>query len=253
MAIEYEDMREILISLKDLKAKGNLLILGDATLFFDYAHLKRLADETGYTLEPISKQLDIALLGKALGFQCTEILDINGKGTITLDLQKSLPEYLKENFDCIIDAGVLHWIFNPGEALANIHRMLKTKGYIIHIAAISGHYGRGYYNIHPLLLERFYQANHCDFIRASFRTKFRFARYIERLMGLLNMRNTVTYSINSGSVFLNESRLNKIGFAQKYRSPREANIIPNNAVGIFTFNKIQNSEPVEPAFLCLGL
>jgi hypothetical protein len=248
MGIEYEDMRLILQATRHLQRRERLLVLGDAIVHFGSADLERLAGETGTTLawRPPDAKLDPFLLGRALGFQSTETLDINGKATITLDLQAPLPPTLRAAYDCVIEAGVLFWCFEPGAALMNVYRLLRGSGVAIHITAASGHYGRGYYNIHPLLFEDFYLSNDARFLFSTLRTKYSVPTPVGRLLSALRVRNTVTRSDVPGNVYLAESRFNRMRFSSSRASPRESNLIPNNVVAVLAFEKRRDGEPVQP-------
>jgi len=246
VAIELEDLRSIFLALRETNRHESLLILGDATIFVDPATYEQLAAGAGYSLSFVPDQLDPFTLGASLGFARTETLDVNERASLTVDLNRDVPEELVEAFDCLIDAGVLFWCFDPAAALRNILRMVRPGGTIVHITAVSGHYGRGYYNIHPLLLEDFYLSNGCQFVQSSFRTKFRFAGLLGKLFALLGFENTVTYNREPGHVYVARSRLNRLGFAPRFRAPFEPNMIPNNVLGVFVFRRLASGEAVVP-------
>ena len=132
-------------------------------------------------------------------FENVETLDLNGKATLTIDLQENLSKKMFSKYDFIIDAGVLFWCFNPGDVLKNIYRMAKKDALIFHITALSGYFGRGYYNIHPKLFHDFYlKSNNSSFIQEAYRTKLGISRihYIfYRILEIFGIRNT--YKINT--------------------------------------------------------
>lgn len=247
MGIEYEDMRVILEVTRILERKEKLLVLGDAVVHFTPAHLARLAAEVGTPLAAnVDPPLDSFAIGRALGFQSTQTLDINGKASLNVDLQEPLPAALRGAFDCVIDAGVLFWCFEPGAALMNVYRLLRPGGLAVHIVAASGHYGRGYYNIHPLLFEDFYRHNGGRFLVSTLRTKFAAPTQLDRVLSLLRFRNTVTRSDEPGNVYLQESRLNRVRFGPSKRSPRESNLIPNNLMAVLAFQKLRDADALSP-------
>lgn len=254
MGIERHDMRSILLALRQELAapRGKLLILGDAKIHFTPGDLVALAAEMGVNLAAIPETLDPFALGQALGFQSVDTLDINGKASLNVDLQAGMPQDLLGKFDCVIDAGVLFWCYEPGAALKNIYRLVKKGGLIAHITAVSGHYGRGYYNIHPLLFEDFYLSNHCEYIHSSYRTKPRHSAFTGRLRSLLTfmgLDDSVSYSFRPGNVYLDRSSVKRITFASTLRLP-ESSMIPNNVVGTFVFKKLETAEPKGPLRLC---
>ena len=250
MGIEYQDMKSVLTALKHEAPaeRHNLLILGDAQIHFTTQSYVDLAKDVGFALASVPRDLDLFSLGNSLGFSRVESLDINGKTSLSLDLQQEIPAGLLGQFDCLIDAGVLFWCYDPAAALRNIFRLVRDRGLIVHITAVSGHYGRGYYNIHPSLFEDFYLANQCDFIHASYRAKPARRRFAGRIRSLF--RNTrdaelVSYSFRPGNVYLKKATAAHISFGDSQALP-ESNLIPNNVVGTFVFRKNASGEPRGP-------
>lgn len=170
MGIELNNMRQIFDALKSAPALGTnrLLILGDAHIHFSVQQYVELASQVGYSLRSVPKLLTPDSLGGSLGFATTDTLDVNGKASLTFNLQHEIPADLLGQFDCLIDAGVLFWCFDPGVALKNIFKLVRKHGLLVHITAVSGFYGRCFYNIHPLLFERFYLINGCEYLGASY-------------------------------------------------------------------------------------
>ena len=258
MGIEYQDMRAILRVLKREMPtpSGKLLILGDAVIHFAPRELQELATQEGIGLRALPDSLTPLSLGESLGFSQVDTLDINGKASINLDLQDPLPGELLGQYDLVIDAGVLFWCFEPGQVLKNIFRLPKTNGLIFHITALSGYYGRGYYNIHPRLFQDFYLSNQCVFIQSSFRTKPRLTRWeklrrrLTSLLGLVdgNMAG-VSYSGSPGAIYLGRVRHDYMEFAKTLPN-LEADMIPNNVVSTFACRKTSAIEPSGPLQTC---
>lgn len=254
MGIEYQDMRAILRVLKCEMPmpSGKLLILGDAVIHFTPSDLQELAMQEGLKLKTVPGELTPYSLGESLGFSQVNTLDINGKASINLNLQDDLPDELIGQFDLVIDAGVLFWCFEPGLALKNILRLSKINGLLFHISALSGYFGRGYYNIHPRLFEDFYLSNKCTFLQSSYRAKPKFSyleemsRRLKRLVGRLDdVRVSATYYHSAYAIYLGRVNRDQIEFSKTY-SVREADMIPNNAIGTYAFRKAGASEPVCP-------
>ena len=254
MGIEYENMRSILRVLKREMPNpdGNLLILGDAYIHFNSQSLQMMAKEMEFSLKEIPWELTPLTLGKSLGFIKVDTLDINGMATITLDLQMQLPHELIEKYDFVMDAGVLFWCFEPGVVLKNIFRLIKKNGLIFHITAVSGFFGRGYYNIHPRLLEDFYLLNGCSYLEATYQTKVRLnviQKIFDKAARLLRfkqeMSNRISYCNLPGEVYVHATKHNGIKFARELAMP-EPEEIPNNVVGTFAFKKNKMGEPKGP-------
>ena len=253
MGIEYEDMRTMLCGLRKNtpSQESSLLILGDAYIHFSIESYVALAKEVGYELHQIPKEMDPYALGKSLGFGSVDTLDLNGKATITMDLQKDLPEDMHEKYDYLLDAGVLFWCYDPGAALRNIYRMVRPQGIFHHITGITGYFGRGYYNIHPRLFEDFYLINKCCHILASYRTKLQRPTLLSKIVrALLRQKKiAVSYNYSAGNIYLDKSTRDKISFSNKLNTP-ESNVLPNNVIGNLVFQKLSRGEPKGPVQLC---
>jgi hypothetical protein len=247
MGLEREDLRTLLGVLGRLERREALLVLGDAVVHCDGPGLVDLAAGQGYEVATPPAQLDPLSLGKALGFARTETLDVGGGATIHMNLHDDPPPALAGAFDCVIDGGVLFWCSDPGAALRTTLRMTRIGGLIAHITAVSGHYGRGYWDVHPRLLEDFYLQNGCEFIESTARTKYRARRLDERIATRLGRReNTTTVSRKPGNVFLAESAPNRIAFGDRQANGGEPNMIPNNVVGVFVVRKLRDVEIAMP-------
>jgi hypothetical protein len=247
MGLEREDLRTLLGVLGRLDRREALLVLGDAVVHCDGPGLVDLAAEQGYELATPPANLDAVSLGSALRFARTETLDVDGDVSIRMNLHDDPPATLTGAFDCVIDGGVLFWCSDPGAALRTTLRMTRVGGLIAHITAVSGHYGRGYWDVHPRLLEDFYLQNGCEFVESTLRTKYRARRLDERIATRLGRReNTTTVSRQPGNVFLAESAPNRIAFGDRQANGGEPNMIPNNVVGVFVVRKLREVDIAMP-------
>ncbi len=257
MAIELPDLHEIVQLLKqrpDLP-KGRLLILGSADVHVSREQYQNLLQGCQFDPVMIPEVLTPFSLGESLGFQTPETPDVNGEATITHNLMEAVPLHLHEKYDLIIDAGVLFWCFNPGLALENILRMLKPGGDVLHVTAVSGFYGRGYYNIHPKSLDDFYKVNGCQFLFASYRSRlFRSSllrRVLNRICGFLGHRLAPMAYSRSGSfgqVYFCEISPQHYAFLER---PPEMTpqFVPNDIIGVFAFRKELHAMPVSPVLI----
>jgi hypothetical protein len=257
MAIEHEDIRSIIRSLTlDPPASfENLLILGDSQIYATCSQVDKIASENKYPLiAHHSKEMSALEFGKILRFKNTATLDINGKATITLDLTQPIPiEYLSK-FDYIIDAGVLFYCFDPGVVLKNLFKMLRPHGTIAHITAVSGFYGRGYYNVHPIVLTEFYQTNGYKLLATNFRTRPFSSRYLRLLVAALRKLTPtksdplVDFRQNErieSCIYFKGTWLSKVIFSD-VAHVREPRSIPNNIVGTLIYKKGLDGDLVNP-------
>ena len=161
MAIELSDLIEIMTWIKEIPAENRerLLFVGDTKFYVDNNDLSQIARSLGMDIRDSKDPISNKNFGYICGFHRTDTLGLEGQCSIKYDLMSELPTELISQFDLIIDAGVLFWTFNPGTAIANLSRMAAVGGRILHITALSGHFGSGYYNIHPLFFTDFYKLN----------------------------------------------------------------------------------------------
>ena len=255
MGIEIQDAYSIISLIKNetFHSKKSLLVLGNANIYFDLKSLIRVSEKLNYQFTFLPKELSIFTFGKFLGFDNVETLDLNGKATLTIDLQENLSKKMFSKYDFIIDAGVLFWCFNPGDVLKNIYRMAKKDALIFHITGLTGYFGRGYYNVHPKLFHDFYlQTNNCLFLQEAYRTKLGFSKIkyiLWMILGFFGIKNLYTintfYASDSKNNFLNNIKNKKIIFGKELNKI-ESKYIPNNSILTFACRKIYNKEPLGP-------
>lgn len=258
MGIEIQDAYSIISLIKkdEIGSRESLLILGNAKIYFDLKSLIRLSKKLKYEFKFLPKELNIFTFGEFLGFKKVETLDLNGKATLKIDLQEKLSKKMFCRYDFIIDAGVLFWCFNPGDVLKNIYRMAKKDAIIFHITALTGYFGRGYYNIHPKLFHDFYlETNNCLFLHEAYRTKLGFSRIkhiLYKILEILGIKNfykiNTFYSSSPNNNFLSKIDHGKIIFGSKLHKV-ESKYLPNNSILSFSCRKIYNKEPFGPVQL----
>ncbi|MBU1040871.1 MAG: class I SAM-dependent methyltransferase [Proteobacteria bacterium] len=76
-----------------------------------------------------------------------------------IDLNSSNNDQIPEQFDVIYNGGTIEHVFNPVNAFATVHHLLKNGGIIIHLAPTNGFVDHGFYQFSPCLLKEYYQAN----------------------------------------------------------------------------------------------
>ena len=172
MAVEISDLIELysLASSMPKSKRHRLLFIGETKIYPNLMDISRvIPNEHGVTYS--KQEVSAKALGKLLGFEIVETLGIEGNVDHKFNLMDKCPDYLKERFDLIFDSGVTYWTFNPGTAMTNYAKMLKMKGIVVHTTAVSGFYGSAYYNIHPVLLDKFYSSNGFELRRAALRQR----------------------------------------------------------------------------------
>jgi hypothetical protein len=247
LAIEADDLRTIIPALRELRSRGALLVLGNANVLVMPDELRDLATEAAFDLAPWEEPLDVFALGRALGFDVTETLDVAGSPSIVHDLHRPIPDDLRERYHCVLDAGVLFWCSDPAAALRNAFLMTRAEGLIVHSVAVSGFYGRAYYSVHPRLLEDFYLGNGCSFVAASYRPRAATPQ-APPLLRKLRSRAEPRLSRNDtpGGVYLVSSGPEEVVFGRRGREFRDPATIPTNVQGVFVFRKGSHREPELP-------
>lgn len=185
MGLEIYDLK-LLTELRRQYPHGSAVaMLGDCYFHFTNRELFATTNRPENELMPSDNLANLITFAQALNFNIAETLDIQGNPTIKLDLHSALPEELKGRFDWVIDAGTLFWCFDVASVWRNILDMLKDGGYVFHIAALTGHFGRGYYNFHPRLFRDFYRQNGFEIITMGYRTKVRGRAFNNRITSKL--------------------------------------------------------------------
>lgn len=107
---------------------------------------------------------------KSLGFKKIESLDISNKEKPTwlADLNIGLEDKDIGKFDVVLDAGTIEHCFNISSAFSNIIKLVKTRGFVVHICPVNNWINHGFYQISPKTLRQFYQANYFKFIEEKF-------------------------------------------------------------------------------------
>jgi SAM-dependent methyltransferase len=241
-------MRCLITVARELEQKRRCLFIGEPIVHFSAANLRQLAKSENLHYEHL---LDEGLptaksLGRFLGFIETTTSDLVGTPDLRIDLHNPLPIELIEKFDLVIDGGVLFWCFDPAFAIKNMYRLLSRRGRIVHITALSGFYGRGYYNIHPRMLLEFYKSNGCRFLLGTSRPRKRISRFFRKIY-----RNKI-HKFSETGWHLVAASARYLSFGESTIAPREPTVIPTNVIGCFAFEKIHVGEPVIPRLVELN-
>jgi hypothetical protein len=155
--------------------EGELLQLGRSSIYFTGSELERWARRHRFTLRPgvpeghshdpqLAAQgcLDDRTFFARLGFDRVSASDISPwEGADHLfDLNQAIPDELAGRFDVVFETGTIVQIFHLPNVLANLHRLVKPGGRIIHCAVPSNnHMDLGFYMLCPTLFADFYAAN----------------------------------------------------------------------------------------------
>ncbi len=154
---------------------GHCLCLGQADVYFTFENLQRMAQIAHVKLpENVSVKLshrpDFAMkeyisretLFESIGFDQVSALDYSDfeNAEYVFDLNSlDLPDALKGRFDVIINHGTMEHVFHVPNCLANINKMLKVGGRVIHSSPSSNFLDHGFYMFSPTIFYDYYAAN----------------------------------------------------------------------------------------------
>jgi SAM-dependent methyltransferase len=183
-------------------------------------------------------RVDLDRFVQKLGLARAETLDILGKPTIRLDLHESLPPDLAAQFDVVIDAGTVHCCFDVAAVLKNCTHLLKERGTVFHLSALTGYFGRAYYNFNPLLFKDFYLQNR--FLPLAFEQRVpsagaNFSRWQHLLHRFLGPSLGAFAPIPIDGLYLEEADALAMRFGPDVS--RRPAMIPNDAVIMFAASR----------------
>ncbi|WP_324749101.1 hypothetical protein SH591_10675 [Sphingomonas sp. LY54] len=75
------------------------------------------------------------------------------------DLNRPIPDALKDRFGLVIDGGTMEHVFDVAQVLRNIKALVREGGRVIHMNPMNNWAEHGYYQISPTLYHDFYVTN----------------------------------------------------------------------------------------------
>jgi hypothetical protein len=156
--------------------RGRLLQLGRSSLYFTAAELEDWAHLDDFALQPADEPPELShdprlaeagCLGdrsffRRLGFEQVEACDISDwEGAEHIfDLNGEIPPELEGQFDAVFETGTIVQIFDLAQVMANLCKLIKPGGRILHCAVPSNnHMDLGFYMLCPTFFADFYSAN----------------------------------------------------------------------------------------------
>lgn len=154
---------------------GHCLCLGQADVYLTFEDLQSIARIAQVDLPEglpvrVSARPDLAMKGyisretlfARLGFTQVSALDYSNFENVeyVFDLNSSEPpKELENKFDVIINHGTMEHVFHVPNCLANIYRMLRVGGRVIHSSPTSNYIDHGFYMFSPTFFYDYYTAN----------------------------------------------------------------------------------------------
>ena len=245
MAIELSELIKIMTWINEIPVQNRdrLLFVGDTKFYCDNTDLYRIARGLEMDIYDSTDPISTKNFGQILGFRRTDTLGLEGECSINFDLTSEPPDELLSQFDLIIDAGVLFWVFNPGTAIANLSRMASETGQIVHITALAGHFGAAYFNIHPKFFIDFYKLNEFELLTGGGARNRRISLFSQVSRKVC----TSTKSTHMQSEYLRINKTSPSNLGMVLTSPLSRILIKlglksltlhDRAVGIFGFRRI---------------
>lgn len=164
---------------------GEVVTLGRQCVYATQAELLRMLAEEGVTPVPLPPDFswhtnlpqwqgtanaqyisDVAFF-RALGADRVSALDFSAfeGAELVADLNRPAPPEWEGRFDLIVDSGTLEHVFHLPQALANLGRMVRVGGRVIHLSPGNNYVNHGFYQFSPTLFADFYRANGWEDVR----------------------------------------------------------------------------------------
>ena len=129
----------------------------------DNKHMNTRFKNKKFVSHPI---ISYRLFYAALGFHTIDTIDISnryGNSSIVFDLnQPNIKSVVNEEYDLVLEAGVMEHIFNVPQMFLHVDDLLKTDGHAIYILPGNNTFDHGFYQFCPTLFNDYYKANEYD-------------------------------------------------------------------------------------------
>jgi len=142
---------------------GKLLTLSRYYIDFTPELLNSICHKAGWDVA-VNEKDDIfndETVFNALGFEHLDSIDISSfeGANIICDLNKPIPDKMKNQYDFILDCGTIEHVFNTKIVLKNIFDMLKVGGVFFFEQMTFYGINHGYYNFSLNMLHDYFQIN----------------------------------------------------------------------------------------------
>jgi len=153
---------------------GSVVTLGRQHVYFTNNMLAERASRAGVRLTAAKvtphREPDLAKRGfmsddsflAALGFTESVRIDVSDYEAAeeVFDLNAAeTPPHLAGRFDAVLDSGTIEHVFHVPNALANLCRLVKPGGRIIHFTPASNHLDHGFWMFSPTVFQDYYATN----------------------------------------------------------------------------------------------
>jgi len=212
---------------------GNVLILGDCNFVTDWSTGDNVTDRERFR--------------EIFGLKRVETVDAFGTPSILMDLSNEPPQTLRGQFDLVIDAGTLYNCFDIASVFKNCFEMMKDKSVIIHHSALTGYFGRAYYNLHPSLFNDLFEQNKFVITDMEIRV-FKTASLLARLQRGWSRLKGLPFGnykpIDPHATFLNYADLVDMAFGTD--AEPAAAMLPNDALVLCAARRTKRCDFVRP-------
>ncbi len=156
------------MSLQQVSRAGSVITFGVQKVHTSYDDALRRFSRAGIAAAPVAHSgngsLHQEVLFRMLGYDTVESLDYYDAESPTHvhDLNRPVPEALRQRFDLVYDGGTTEHCFSVPECLSNAVRLARNGGRIIHHLPLNNWVDHGFYQFSPGLFFDFYEANGFD-------------------------------------------------------------------------------------------
>jgi SAM-dependent methyltransferase len=167
MALYKEWLLPLAQALVSHNVRGPVYALGDQASRFSAEYAKMKLASAGLLLNPDAslsachvqpENLSVRSILSLIGIDDYHDIDLNGAAEICADLSVPLQPELCSVAQSVMDWGTSEHIFNVPQTFANIYRLLKPGGTIVHVAPVSW-FEHGFFNFNPLFFKEYYSYN----------------------------------------------------------------------------------------------
>lgn len=152
MGIDRTAIESILLSLKHVPRKTNMLTLGRQQVHIPQAVVAQFLYKYGLVDAVVPDYQEYCEdFFQSLGFQTVDSIDNSEyeRATILHNMNLPVPETLKNAYDYIYDGGTTEHVFNAPQALQNVIDMLRVGGVVCSVVPNNNQSGHGFYQFSP--------------------------------------------------------------------------------------------------------
>jgi hypothetical protein len=166
MGVGYQGLQLALLAKRRRADFSRTITLGRQNHYLHAGLLREMFDRFAVPLA--DEQIATTLRGdfaeglfQTLGAQRVDSMDASAYegATVIHDLNRPIPDTLKQRYTCVIDFGTMEHVFNFPTALQNATDLLEVGGSFLSATVANNFLGHGFYQLSPELFMQYLPAN----------------------------------------------------------------------------------------------